>query len=64
MSNVKQKSVVFCVVNLVQCYRQLYDSQIGSQMTACVGDILHQKIADFSAKLPVLLGGEPQKIGA
>ena len=64
VSHIKNKTVLCRIINGFQGHRQLHNSQVGSQMTACVGDILHQKIADFSAKLPVLLGGEPQKIGA
>ena len=48
--HIKEQAVARCVKTTVQCYRQLYRTEIGRQMSACLRDMIQQKLPNFSAK--------------
>ena len=50
MPYIKEQAVTRCVKTTVQRYRQLHHAEIGRQMSACLRDMIQQKLPNFSAK--------------
>ena len=50
MTHIKNQAVFHCIKNGFNGHSQLHRAQIGRQMAAGLGHIVHQKITNFRAK--------------
>ena len=55
MPDIEQKPILRGVEHTFNGDRQLYDAEVGGKMTACFGDIQHQKLPNFIAQESKLL---------